>query len=108
MWYEGLRRIIEMEQWDQEYCNMEVQAFIRIGSNGIGEFQFALVSGELDGEVVKVGDAERFEFTREGQDELDPALGSGWLQLAGRDQLKGRIKIHMGDSSGLVAVRALG
>ena len=74
---------------------MEVQAFIRVTSNGSGNFQYGLVSGGIDGEVVKIGNVERFEFTWEGQDECDPALGSGWLKHSGKDKLKGNFKFHL-------------
>lgn len=94
-----------MDLWDEDYFNMEVQAFFRIGTNGIGNFQFGLVSGGLDGEVVKLGNLERFEFTWEGQDENDQAFGSGWLKLHGQDKVKGKIKFHLEDSSEFVAVR---
>jgi hypothetical protein len=60
----------------------------------------------LDGEVVKTGNLERFEFTWEGQDENDPAFGSGWLKLSGKDKGKGRIKFCLGDSSEFLAIRA--
>lgn len=106
MKYEGVWHILEMDLWDEDYFNMEVQAYIRIGSNGIGDFQFGLVSGGLDGEVVKTGNLERFEFTWEGQDEMDPASGSGWLKLSGKDKVSGRFKFHLGDSSEFLAVRA--
>jgi hypothetical protein len=106
MKYEGVWHIVEMDMWDEDYCNMEGQAFIQVSSNGIGNFQFGLVSGGIDGEVVKTGNVERFEFTWEGQDECDPALGSGWLKFSGVNKLKGRIKFHLGDSSEFVAVRA--
>lgn len=106
MKYEGVWHIVEMDMWDEDYCNMEGQAFIRVDANGVGNFQFGLVSGGIDGEVVKTGNAERFEFTWEGQDECDPALGSGWLMFSGQNKLKGRIKFHLGDSSEFVAVRA--
>jgi len=106
MQYEGVWHIIEMDAWDEDYCNMEVQAFIQIGSNGIGNFQFGLVSGEMDGEIIKTGDTERFEFTWEGNDENDPVSGSGWLMFIGKDKLKGRIKFHLGDASGLFAIRS--
>jgi hypothetical protein len=105
MKYEGVWHIVEMEQWDEDYFNMEVQAYIRIGSNGIGDFQFGLVSGGLDGEIVKSSNLERFEFTWEGQDENDPAFGSGWLKLSGKEKARGRIKFHLGDSSEFLAVR---
>ncbi len=106
MKYEGVWDILEMDLWDEGYFNMEVQAYIRIGSNGIGDFQFGLVSGGLDGEVVETGNLERFDFTWEGQDEMDPASGSGWLRLSGKNKARGRIKFHLGDSSEFLAVRA--
>jgi hypothetical protein len=105
MKYEGVWHILEMDMWDEDYFNMEVHAYIRIGSNGIGDFQFGLVSGGLDGEVVKTGNLERFEFTWEGQDEMDPASGSGWLKLSGRGKARGKIKFHLGDSSEFLAIR---
>jgi hypothetical protein len=48
MQYEGVWHIIETDMWDENYYNMEVQAFIHVGSNGSGNFQFGLVSGEID------------------------------------------------------------
>jgi hypothetical protein len=99
-------RIHEMEMWDEDYFNMEVQAYVSINPNGLGEFQFGLVTGYIDGEVVKDGADERFEFTWEGNDECDAALGSGWLRLKDEDNVEGRIKLHLGDSSKLLARRA--
>jgi hypothetical protein len=107
MKYEGIWHITQMDMWDEDYINMEVQAFIQIGSNGIGNFHFGLVSGDMDGKVVNTGNAERFDFTWEGNDENDPASGSGWLKLPGPEKLKGRIKFHHGDSSEFVAIRAV-
>lgn len=106
MKYAGAWHILEMDQWDADYFNMEVQAYFRIGVNGLGDFQFGLVSGDLDGEIVELGRLERFEFTWEGQDENDPVSGSGWLKLKGPDKVEGKIKLHLGDSSGFIAVRA--
>lgn len=103
--YEGTWHIIEMGLWDEDYFNMEIQAFIQVRSDGIGDFQFGLVSGGIDDEIVRTGNAERFEFTWEGRDENAPALGSGWLKLVERDKVKGRIKFHLGDSSEFTAVR---
>lgn len=40
----------------------------------------------------------RIEFSWEGQDELDPACGRGWAEIE-KDELRGRIFIHMGDDS---------
>ena len=94
--------ITEMEMWDAEYINMEVQAYIRIGVDGVGDFQFGLVSGGIDGEVVKLGNAERFEFTWEGQDENDEALGRGWAIIK-NNHIEGRFYFHLGDDSWFTA-----
>lgn len=106
MKFAGIWHIHEMEMWDEDYFNMEVQAYIHIDPKGHSDFQFGLVSGGIDGEVVQYGDKERFEFTWEGSDECDPAFGSGWLELEDQDHLKGRIKLHYGDSSTFSARRA--
>ncbi len=104
--YSGTWNIYEMEMWDEDYFNMEVQAYLKIDSRGLGGFQFGLVSGEIDGEIVQVGSEERFEFTWAGNDEMDPAAGSGWLKLKDKDNLEGRIKFHLGDRSTFKAKRA--
>jgi hypothetical protein len=43
--FAGKWRIVEMEVWDQDYVDMEVPGYFRIGSDGIGQFQFRLVFG---------------------------------------------------------------
>ena len=40
--------IVEMEAWDQEYVNMEVQGHFTIKKDGLGDFQFGLVQGEME------------------------------------------------------------
>jgi hypothetical protein len=105
MQYSGKWRITEMELWDTDYLDMEVEAYIEIEPTGSGEFQFGLVSGQIDGEVVKDGKDQRFEFTWDGNDENDPASGSGWLKLKDKNSVDGRVKFHQGDSSSLVAKR---
>ncbi len=85
--------------------DMEVEAYIEIEQTGSGEFQFGLVSGQIDGEVVKDGKDRRFEFTWDGNDECDPAFGSGWLKLKDKNSVDGRVKFHQGASSSLVPKR---
>jgi hypothetical protein len=102
----GTWHIYEMEMWDEDYLHMEVQAYIEIGVNNLGHFQFGLVSGQIDGEVEQCGDEQRFVFTWEGNDECDPALGAGWLRAKDENTVKGKIKLHLGDSSLLWARRA--
>ncbi len=104
--FTGTWHIYEMKAWDEDYFNMEVQAYIRIDSNNLGNFQFGLVSGWIDGKLVYYADGERFEFTWEGNDECDPACGSGWIRIKGDDLLDGEFRIHLGDDSTFLARRA--
>ena len=104
--FEGTWRIYEMDMWDEDYFNMEVQAYITVNSRGTGDFQFGLVCGDIDGEIVKDGETERLEFTWEGSDECDEAYGGGWIRLKTVNELEGRIKLHGGDSSMFLAKRA--
>ncbi len=103
--FTGKWRIIEMEVWGQDYVDMEVPGFIRIGSDGTGQFQFGLVSGVIDGRVELCGSAPRFEFSWLGQEQNDPACGRGWAILQ-NDELNGRIYLHLADDSAFRAVKA--
>lgn len=86
--FSGKWRIVEME----------VPGFIRIGSDGTGQFQFGLVSGNIDGRVEPCGDTPRFEFSWSGQDENDPGSGRGCAVIE-NGELKGRIYLHLADDS---------
>ena len=101
----GKWRIVEMEVWDQDYVDMEVPGYIRIDSEGIGRFQFGLVSGGIDGRVEHHGVTVRFDFSWSGQDENDPALGRGWAVIED-GELRGRIYLHMGDDSAFRAIKS--
>ena len=106
MKFAGTWHIQSMELWDEDYFNMEVQAYITIEPNYLGSFQFGLVSGALDGSISGKEGQETFHFSWEGNDENDPAFGSGWCQLNEHKTLEGEIKFHMGDSSEFQAVHA--
>lgn len=97
--FTGLWHIREMELWDEDYFNMEVQAYIEVDERANGNFQFGLVAGHMSGEIVQDERGEILEFTWEGNDECDEASGSGWLKLKDTDTLEGKIKLHYGDSS---------
>lgn len=101
----GRWRIYEMELWEQEDVDEDVKAYIEIGKDRGGHFQFLYVHGEIDARVVKFPDFERLEFTWDGNDECDPASGSGWLRLTGKSEAEGEIKFHMGNVSRLKARR---
>lgn len=104
--FTGTWHIYEMETWDKDYFNMEVRAYVKIGADNRGDFQFGLVRGEMDGRVVDCAGEERFEFTWEGNDECNPACGSGWVKLKGKDLLEGEFRIHNGESSIFLARKA--
>ncbi|MHC1754477.1 MAG: hypothetical protein AB9861_03445 [Methanosarcina sp.] len=97
--FTGTWHIYEMEQWDEDYFNMDVQAYIKIESANSGCFQFGLVCGEIDGRIVDYADDKRFEFTWEGNDECDPVFDSGWVRIKEKDTLEGEFRFHQGDSS---------
>ncbi|SRR5579883_146418 len=102
----GMWHIYEMEMWDEDYFNMETQAYVEIRPDNQGDFQFGLVSGYIDGDLEARGVSERFVFTWSGQDEMDEASGNGWIQLISEDEVDGFINFHLGDHSMFKAKRA--
>lgn len=106
MKFAGVWYITEMELWDSAYYNMEVRAYIELKADGLGYLHFGLVQGQIDGEVEQVGRQQRFLFSFDGVDEMDPVTGVGWLQFKDKDTLTGKFKFHLGDSSTFTARRA--
>jgi uncharacterized protein YndB with AHSA1/START domain len=104
--FTGTWHIIEMEMWDEDYFNEEVQAYVTIDKNNNGDFQFGYVAGQIDGEITKNESSETLEFTWEGNDESDAVFGSGWLKIKDKNTLQGKITIHQGDRSLFSAKRA--
>jgi hypothetical protein len=101
----GNWRINEMETWDADYFDMEVQAYLNIRKNVTGEFQFGLVRAQLDGKFKSTDDSARLAFTWSSFDENDPVSGFGWFKASG-DRAEGRICFHLGDESGFTAERS--
>lgn len=101
--FEGTWHIYEMDFWDEDYFNMEVQAFIEFDSNGRGEFQFGLVRGSFYTDEI-TGDG-KMKFDWGGSDECDEAFGRGWVKLKDENTIKGNIKFHQGDKSKFWAKR---
>lgn len=97
--FAGRWHIIKMSEWDEDYCNMEVQAYINIEKSGLGEFQFRLVTGSLNGDFKKTNDETIFDFTFDGSAECDPTNGDGWMKIKEDGTAEGEIRFHMGDIS---------
>lgn len=79
--FAGTWHIYEMELWDKDYFDMEVQAFIKIERSKRGEFQFGLVSGAIDGKIADHPPTER-DSSLHGTETtnattLQEAVGSG-------------------------------
>ncbi len=96
--FDGRWRITWMDQWDQDYVDEEVEGFIEFDSKGLGSFQFGCVYGQMDHRDSTRDGHPCVEWTWEGNDESEAAMGRGWAVLEG-EELKGRIFFHMGDDS---------
>ncbi len=101
----GRWHIVSMSAWDEDYLNEEVQAFIEFEEYKKGKFQFGLVQGIIDYREGLRDGKPCIEWSWEGNDEMDPALGRGWVILED-DELHGMIFIHLGDDSEFEAKRA--
>ena len=102
--FEGRWRITSMEIWGQEFVDAEVEGFIEFRPNGLGSFQFAYVSGDIDYRDSTRDGKPSVEWSWDGNDEMDPAKGRGWAVIDG-DEIHGVIAIHHGDQSEFVAIR---
>ena len=102
--YIGKWRILEMELWDQDYVDEITEGHFTFEKDGLGYFQFGLVEGKIDYRIEKCGELERIEFSWEGQDENDLAMGRGHATLK-ENMLEGRFYFHLGDDSWFRAER---
>lgn len=98
----GKWMIAEMSEWDKEFCDQEIKAYIAIKGNG-GEFQFGLVCGNMDGEFINSPFGAVFDFTFLGNDECDETSGDGWLRTIDGKIANGEIRFHEGDKSSFTA-----
>ena len=101
----GRWHIVSMSNWDEDYINEEVRAFIEFEPDRRGDFQFGYVRGMIDYRDGVRDGKPCVEWSWEGNDEMDPASGRGWAVLEG-DGLGGMIFFHQGDDSEFVATRA--
>lgn len=103
--FRGRWKIVEMEQWDRDYIDLEVPGFIRFAGDNLGGFQFGAAQGELDYRVVESASPPRIEFSWSGHCDSDPASGRGWAEVR-KDKLFGHLYFHLGDESWFRAEKA--
>jgi len=95
-------RIVEMDQWDNDYLDLVEPAFIQLGGSD-GAFVFGTVRGWLDLRYLARDGEPCVEFSWEGLSDDDPACGRGWASLGTAGRLVGHLFIHNSDDSGFVA-----
>lgn len=100
--YLGKWRIVEMDQWDQDFVDLVVPGHVTIRNDGTGSFQFGAVQGEMDCRIERVADQDVLSFSWDGSDECDSASGRGWIRVDGK-QMTGHIFFHLGDDSAFKA-----
>ncbi|MFI5378277.1 MAG: hypothetical protein ACHRHE_03135 [Tepidisphaerales bacterium] len=101
----GAYKITHMDQWDQDFVDIEVPGFIRFDPHGQVEFHFGYVTGEMTVVFTDRNGKPAAEWTWEGNDEMDPASGRGWAVLQDDGRLEGELSFLEGDSSAFTAER---
>ena len=95
-----------MEQWNQDYIDLEETGYFRFSKDGMGTFVFGTVNGFMDCRYDNNKNAKRVEFSRDGTSESDPDCGRDWFELPeAADELCGMLFIHNGDESWVKSVK---
>ncbi len=74
----GKWRLVEMEQWDEDFIDLVETGHILFKRGGSGQMAFGAVHLTLD---WVPGEDDRVEFTFEGFDEMDEVSGRGWAAV---------------------------
>jgi hypothetical protein len=101
----GRWRIEEMSNWNRDFLDLVVPAFIEFERGTGGSFQFGAVTGWLDYRISQRGPIALAEWSWEGEDEMDPACGRGTARVE-NESLVGHIFFHCSEESSFRAVRS--
>jgi hypothetical protein len=99
----GLWRIVEMEQWDQAFIDLEGPGYIKFNRTRDGEFRFGAVRGDMDCRLAPPPDAPCVHFSWAGNDEGEPVAGRGHAAILD-GQLFGHLYFHRGMESSFRAI----
>jgi hypothetical protein len=91
---------------DKDFLDLVETAHLTFKGAADGEIVFGALKGFLDVRYGTRDGSACAEFSREGNDENDPASGRGWVVLGTAGRLVGHFYIHNGDDSGFVCDRA--
>src|ERR1700681_3977417 len=103
--FAGRWRIVEMDVWDKDFLDLVETAHLTFKGAADGEIAFGALKGFLDVRYGTRDDSACAEFSREGNDENDPASGRGWVVLGIAGRVVGHFYIHNGEDSGFVCDR---
>jgi len=98
-WY-----ISEMEMWDKDYIDAELEGYILFNTDGSGEFQFGYVYGFMNYKYTTKNNEDIVEFIWEGNDECNLASGRGYVKIV-NSSVVGSVIIDNGDCSTFIAIR---
>jgi len=88
--FNGIWRIIEMDNWSNDYLDLIEPAHITFTDASDGEIAFGALTGWLDVRYGMRNGQPCTEFSWQGQDETDPASGRGWLTMDEQRRIAGR------------------
>ena len=100
----GTWKITEMEQWDEDYIDLDGPGLIKFARGHHGDLKFGAMQSGLDWRLDEPSGA--VEFTFHGFDEGDEVSGRGKARLDPDGSLRGRLWFHLGEESHFVAERS--
>jgi hypothetical protein len=92
----GRWRVVETPGYDMAVAG----SYILFAKDG-GEFALDCLTGSIHGD----SDGDAVEFGWQGNDEMEPASGDGWVELQEDGSLEGEICLHNGDDIPFIARR---
>lgn len=94
-----------MELWAHDDVDLVAPGFIEFEPDHMGSLGFIAVQAGIDWRESPRDGRPRVEFSFDGFDEGDSAVGRGWAAVEEDGTLRGHLFFHLGDGSGFRAER---